>query len=67
MSSDNARPEHLTMSETARLLGVSRWTVRRMVRENELDAIEVRGMLRVGRSSVERYVSQHRHNSDGGH
>jgi excisionase family DNA binding protein len=53
--------DRLSMSETARLLGISRWTVRRMIEEGELDAIHVRGMLRVERASVAAYIRDHRH------
>lgn len=63
MTSNNGfeTADHLSVSETARRLGVSRWTVRRMVDDNELDAIDVRGMLRVERVSVQQYISEHRH------
>lgn len=65
MTSDNAaarRAEHVSMKEAGRMLGVSRWTVRRMVDASELDATEVRGMLRVVTESVERYIAEHHHN-----
>ena len=60
------RSERMSMSETARTLAVSRWTVRRMIEAGELDAIEVRGMLRVERASVDRYITEHHHHSNGG-
>lgn len=63
---DETHAERLSMGETGRHLGVSRWTVRRMVEAGELDAIEVRGMLRIERASLERYIAEHRHGSGEG-
>lgn len=54
-------PGRLTVGQTARLLGISRWTVRRMVLADELEAIDVRGMLRVDPDSVTRYIAEHQH------
>lgn len=65
LSSSNAdagRADYISTGETAARLGVSRWTVRRMVQAGELDAIEVHGMLRVSQCSVETYIADHRHN-----
>lgn len=56
------RAEHLSLREAGHMLGVSRWTVRRMVESGELHATEVRGMLRVVTASVERYIAEHHHN-----
>lgn len=64
-SGEQRRSSRLSVTETARELGISRWTVRRMVDAGELDAIDVRGMLRIERASVEAYISEHRHNGKG--
>jgi hypothetical protein len=34
-----------------------------MIDADELDAVEVHGMLRVVRESVDRYIDEHRHNT----
>lgn len=62
-NSEEREPERLRMREAAALLGVSPWTVRRMVHAGELEAIDVRGMLRVDRASVDQYVNEHKHNN----
>ena len=54
-----AQPDRVTITEAAARLGVSRWTVRRMMDDGELDAIHVRGALRIDAASIERYVSAH--------
>lgn len=56
--------QYLSTSQAARQLGVSRWTVRRMVEDGDLDGILVRGMLRVDAESVSRYIATHV--ADGG-
>jgi excisionase family DNA binding protein len=55
---------YLSTSQAARQLGVSRWTVRRMVEDGDLGGILVRGMLRVDEESVSRYIATH--GADGG-
>lgn len=56
------RAEHVSLKEAGRMLGVSRWTVRRMVEADELLATEVRGMLKVVTADVDRYIAEHNHN-----
>jgi excisionase family DNA binding protein len=65
VTSENAeggRAEWLTVGEAARRLGVSRWTVRRMVDTGELRGVDVRHMLRVENQSIDDYIEQHPHN-----
>ena len=46
----------LKISETAKLLKCSKKTVYRLISEGELEALHVRGSLRVTHSSVDFYI-----------
>ncbi len=45
-----------TIEEAARLLKVSQDTIRRMIRDKQLDASKVRGQWRIKASSVEQHL-----------
>lgn len=56
-----AMPEKLdkplyTILEAAQLLSVSDETVRRMIKDGQLDAVKVRGTWRIRRESLEKYL-----------
>lgn len=50
--------ELLTLEEVARILKVSVQTVRRMIDENELKAIKIRGQWRVKREDLQDYIDR---------
>jgi excisionase family DNA binding protein len=53
--------ELLTTGEAAELLGVSRWTCLRYIREGRLPAVRLpSGHMRIKRSDVERLIEQGR-------
>ncbi len=45
-----------SISEAKKLLGISDDTVRRMIKDGELDAVKVRGTWRIHRESLEKYL-----------
>lgn len=50
-------PSVLTIAEVSEILKVSRTTVYRIIKENELKAIKVRKTMRVKASDLEEYLS----------
>lgn len=50
-------PSVLTIAEVSEILKVSRTTVYRIIKENELKAIKVRKTIRVKASDLEEYLS----------
>lgn len=51
-------PQILTIHEVSEILKVSRATVYRIIKENELKAIKVRKTLRVRSCDLEEYLNQ---------
>ena len=49
----------LRQTEVAELLGVSRDTVKRMVRDGELPVVRLRGSVRIPRKALERWIDEH--------
>jgi excisionase family DNA binding protein len=48
--------EVYTIEEAAHILKVSQDTIRRMIREKQLDAKKVRGQWRISKASIDRYL-----------
>ena len=46
----------VTVTEAARLLGVSRWTVYRAIERGELESFKLGGCLRLRRAEIERVI-----------
>ena len=49
----------LSQAETAELLGVSRDTVKRMIRDGDLPVVRLRGSVRIPRRGLEAWVDEH--------
>lgn len=49
----------LTQTEAAELLGISRDTVKRMIRDGELPVVRLRGSVRLPRRALEQWVDDH--------
>lgn len=47
-----------TIPETAQLLRVSDETIRRMIKDGQLDAVKVRGQWRIRKESVDKYLGR---------
>lgn len=47
-----------SISEVARLLGISDETIRRMIKDKQLDAVKVRGQWRIRKESVDKYLGK---------
>lgn len=58
--------ELLTQAQVCELAKVSRWTVRREVRDGHLAQVLVRGRPRYSQRDVERWVAHMRQRRDGG-
>lgn len=59
----------LTVDETAELLGVGRWKVFELIRQEAIVSVKLGGLRRVPRDAVYRFVEElsgHDHHDDGG-
>ena len=52
-------PRYIKIREAARLLAVSESTVRRWLAEGRLEGFRVRGVVRVDREFIDRFVEAH--------
>ena len=50
----------ITQAGAARLLCTSRWTIRHMVRDGQIQPVKIRGMLRYNRKDIEELAGERR-------
>ena len=58
-----ADPDQLfTVEQTARLLAISDWMVRKQIQRNELAGVFIEGLTRIRAADIREYISSRRHN-----
>jgi excisionase family DNA binding protein len=58
---DQPRKARYTVTEAARILGVSRRTVYRLIEDGSVEAVRVRATLRIARDDLEDYIKTNQH------